>query len=129
MLNLSNVKRQTVAKVGVPLAAAAVGLAAVAVAAAPAQAQDNHPWDCIVVQNHAGRTTTVSMNFPAGYPGNWTIYPNDLSILLYNGSPVKSPTGDFNIQKDSDLQAVWNYDPYRDTDKGCNGAWVVTLNS
>lgn len=128
MWNITNVKRTTVAKIGVPLAAAAVGLSTVVLAAAPAQAQD-HAGACLVVQNHAGRTTTVSMNYPAGYNGEWTIYPNDLSVLLYNGVAIKSPTGDFNIQKDSDLQAVWNYEGNRDHDKGCNGSWVVTLNA
>ncbi|WP_433566519.1 hypothetical protein ACQP1O_15735 [Nocardia sp. CA-151230] len=128
MWNVHNGGRGLVAKAAAPVAAAAVGVAAIVLAAAPAQAQSNHPNSCIVVQNHAGRTTTVTMNYPAGYNGSWTIYPNDLSLLLYNDQPVQSPTGDFNIQKDSDLQAVWNYDPNRDTNRGCNGSWVVTLN-
>ncbi|WP_157514109.1 hypothetical protein [Nocardia concava] len=121
--------RKVAAVVGAPVAAVAVGAAAMAMTAAPAQAEADHPGACIVVQNHAGRTTTVSMNYPAGYNGDWTIYPNELSVLLYNGVAVKSPTGKFNIQKDSDLQAVWNYEGNRDRDKGCNGSWVVTLNS
>ncbi|APA98278.1 hypothetical protein [Nocardia seriolae] len=127
MWNVSGGGRKVAAIIGVPVAAVAVGAVAIAVAA-PAQAQANHPGACIVVQNHTGRTTTVSMNYPAGYNGDWTIYPNDLSLLLYNGDPVKSPTGAFNIQRDSDLQAVWNYDPGRARNRGCNGSWVVTLN-
>ncbi|MEC3953314.1 hypothetical protein VMT65_09760 [Nocardia sp. CDC153] len=118
--------RKAAAVAGV--AAAAVGIGVGVMAAGSAQAQANHPGACVVVQNHAGRTTTVSMNYPAGYNGDWTIYPNDLVVLMYNGVAVKSPTGEFNLQKDSDLQAVWNYDPGRDHDKGCNGSWVVTLN-
>ncbi|MTE15135.1 hypothetical protein [Nocardia aurantiaca] len=128
MRNVPSGERGLVAKVAAPVAVTAVGVAAMVLAAAPAQAQVNHPNACIVVQNHAGRTTTVSLNYPAGYNGSWTIYPNDLSLLLYNGDPVQSPTGEFNIQKDSDLQAVWNYDPGRVTNRGCNGSWVVTLN-
>lgn len=107
------------------VAATALAFGAVTMTAATAQAEV--PGSCLVVQNHTGYTTAITLNYPT-VAGRWTFSPDEVSVITNNNRVIKSPSGVWNIQKDSDVQAVWVYDGDRNTSKGCAGSWVVSLN-
>ncbi|MEU0545003.1 hypothetical protein [Nocardia sp. NPDC005978] len=108
-----------------PLAVAA--FATVAVTAAPASAEPSYPGSCLVVQNHTGRTLEITLNYPT-HSGRWTFAPDEVSVLTSKGRVVTSPSGTWNVHNEPNADGVWVYSEDRNTSKGCNGSWILTLN-
>ncbi|WP_330178826.1 hypothetical protein OHB26_20105 [Nocardia sp. NBC_01503] len=113
-------------RTAIATAIAALGWTAVAATAAPAHA--DYPGACLVWQNHSGRTLDISMNYPAGHDGAWTVEPGDYGLVSENHVIITSNTGHFNVTLSDSRPTVWNYDPYMNRKDGCNGAWILTIN-
>lgn len=116
------------------LAAATVATAATATAltvglAGPAAADYQGPGSCLVVQNHTGNQIELRLNYPTE-GGSWTFYPYEDPSLLTdrNDNPIYSPTGEWSVHTEPAIDAAWSYEPGRNSSRGCNGSWIMTIN-
>ncbi|WP_336084728.1 hypothetical protein [Nocardia sp. SSK8] len=87
----------------------------------------SYPRSCLVVQNHRGGNVHLRLNYPTS-KGTWTFGRNQLSLLAYDGKVVKSPNGRWSVRTNPPVKTTWVYDADRNTSKGCNGSWVLTMN-
>ncbi|KAF0849634.1 hypothetical protein [Nocardia caishijiensis] len=87
----------------------------------------NHPGSCLVVQNHTGGRVRMRLDYPTSR-GSWLFDHDDIKIVTRDGKAVESPSGRWQVRVNPPITAVWNYDGNRNTSRGCNGSWVLSMN-
>lgn len=102
----------------------------------PASAQNGRgAGTCLVVNNKTTDTVSITIKVPAIYNVyHWEI-PADIQELLVivEHVPIKSTNeknsqgGNWGFDYTGDGSPSWIYDASRNTDLGCDGSWVVTL--
>lgn len=108
------------------LISAATAAAATALAA-PAHA-DLYPNACLYIENSTAATATITVHSSIIGNQDWNIDPFATSYLLYDGQPISTVTGGWNISySPGDAQGSWRYESGWQPVSDCNGSWVFTL--
>ena len=80
-----------------------------------------------MVQNHRAGRVTLRLNYPTS-KGKWQFDHDDVGILTRNGKVVTSPSGRWSVRTNPPIVFNWVYDAGRNTSRGCNGSWILTMN-
>ncbi|MET8422581.1 hypothetical protein [Nocardia sp. NPDC004860] len=112
--------------VKIALMCAATATAATAMAA-PAHA-DLYPGACLYVDNQTSSTATITVHSSIVGDIDFDIDPYQLSYLTYDGNPISTVTGGWNISySPSYAQGSWRYESDWAPASDCNGSWVFTM--
>ena len=114
------------------LAAGAIMVLAcgVVAAAAAGTAHADTSGACLVINNQAADYFDSVYIEPVSVADvKWRVFPWQATLIELRGEPLTSPSGSFSVTVESDVPVykAWKYMPNRNTSKGCNGSWVVTL--